>query len=286
MRKTITFLRDDFERQLRRETCWLLANVAAVAAGASAMIAKPHGPSMLTTIVEVLEEAPWDVRREAVFVTSNLLRSLNPSGVRLFVDYSVLSPLCDALDVNDSDCVAAALQAVEAVLKVSESDESCAYLSRLVDEAGGVEKLLNLQAHPNEAIYGAALALLETHFTDEGEEEQANAFAPAAMAGRPTEGEEVPFSTTDADAMAVSAGKSQSMSMNLSSSMTNGMSASQQMGSSTNSMNVSGNTPLDEVRAGLNFNDADEHEDIQLKPGMIQPPVARQVGDENFAPNN
>ena len=42
------------------------------------------------------------------------------------------------------------------------------------------------------------------------------------------------------------------------------------MGDSTNSMNVSGNTPLDEVRAGLNFNDADDHEDIQLKPGMIQ----------------
>ena len=80
MRKTITFLRDDFERELRRETCWLLANVAAVGAGASAMVAKPHGPSMLTTIVEVLEEAPWDVRREAIFVTSNLLRSLNPSG--------------------------------------------------------------------------------------------------------------------------------------------------------------------------------------------------------------
>ena len=66
------------------------------------MVAKPHGPSMLSTIVEALEEAPWDVRREAVFVTSNLLRSLKPSGVRLFVDYSVLNPLCTALDVDDA----------------------------------------------------------------------------------------------------------------------------------------------------------------------------------------
>ncbi len=39
-------------------------------------------------------------------------------------------------------------------LKVSESNETYSYLSRLVDEAGGVEKLLSLQAHPNEAIYG------------------------------------------------------------------------------------------------------------------------------------
>ena len=54
------------------------------------------------------------------------------------------------------------------------------------------------------------------------------------------------------------------------------MSGLNQMGDSTNSMNVSGNTPLDEVRAGLNFNDADDHEDIQLKPGMIQ--VGRLVG--------
>ena len=74
--------------------------------------------------------------------------------------------------------------------------------------------------------------MLESHFTDEGEEEQANAFAPATVAG-----------STDADAMAVSAGKSQSMNMssNMANSMSNSMGNSQQMGSSTNSMNVSAN---------------------------------------------
>ena len=38
-------------------------------------------------------------------------------------------------------------------------------------------------------------------------------------------------------------------------------------------MNVSGNTPLDEVRTGLRFDDGhdtDDYEDIQLKPGTIQ----------------
>ena len=109
--------------------------------------------------------------------------------------------------------MAAALQAVEAVLKVSESDESCSYLNRLVDEAGGVEKLLNLQAHPNEAIYGAALALLESYFTEEQEEEQS---LSQTQTQTQTQAQTNVFETsvaTDADAMAVSAGKSQSLNM-------------------------------------------------------------------------
>ena len=38
-----------------------------------------------------------------------------------------------------------------------------------------MEKLVHLQAHPNEAIYSKALALLETYFTDEGDGDLADA---------------------------------------------------------------------------------------------------------------
>ena len=38
-----------------------------------------------------------------------------------------------------------------------------------------MEKLVHLQAHPNEAIYSKALTLLETYFTDEGDDDLADA---------------------------------------------------------------------------------------------------------------
>ena len=88
--------------------------------------------------------------------------------------------------------------------------------------------------------------------------------------------------------MAVSA----NMSANMSQSLNMGELTHLGLGESTSSMNVSGNTPLEEVRKGINFDgealDEAEAESIMLKPGTIgaaKPPVAQMAGDENFSPN-
>lgn len=143
LRKIPKMLRND--SKLSREVCFLVANLGATPQGAAVLAEKPHGPALLSTLVETLESNTWDAKREALFALSNFMQTLSPSGVRQLVDYSVLGPLVDLLQVNDIECISASLMGLSAVLALAAKDSESAYLRRLVDEAGGVEHLLALQ---------------------------------------------------------------------------------------------------------------------------------------------
>ena len=193
-------------RALKREVCWLVANLAAVEASALKLVARPHGPALLAALVDALgvDKETWAVRRECLFAVSNLIQTMakiankappgcgmradgsstssasSSSGassadaavgsVQLLLDYCALPPLVAMLEVSDAEVVASSLQALHALLALSEHRHSaavrerCGYFKGLVDEAGGADMLVQLQQHPNENIYAAAVNLLERYF--------------------------------------------------------------------------------------------------------------------------
>lgn len=176
-------------KELKREVCWLISNIAATELGASVLVCKPHGPSFLSGMVEALTSTQWMVQREALFAVSNIILTIaskcqgHMSAILLLVDYDVLRPLMPLLHVNDADVVCVTLKVMDALLALGKSQERCSYFSSLTDEAGGVDELLKLQTHPNELIYRESVRLLETYFASSLEDDESMAMGSPDGAG-------------------------------------------------------------------------------------------------------
>ena len=195
------------QRALKREVCWLVANLAATGKSALLLVAKPHGPSLIAALSGALSEAtaPWSVRRECLFAVSNLVQTLGKiangvdaqssqlysvaaidaavGAVQLLLDYGALPPLVAMLEKSDVQVVATTMQAMATLLALAESNADashgqtasvrsrCGYFKDLVKEAGGEDMLNLLQEHPNEQIYNAAANLKDRYFGCESDDE-------------------------------------------------------------------------------------------------------------------
>ena len=72
------------------------------------------------------------------------------------------------------------LEALENILKVGEAVKSSGLTGDenlfgiLVEDAGGLEKIENLQSHDNDDIYQKAVKILEEFWTEDDDEEEGN----------------------------------------------------------------------------------------------------------------
>ena len=122
--------------------------------------------------------AEWDVRKEASWVVSNIATGGGRAHVLQLVEHGAVRHLCDLLDVGEVRILIVAMEALEAILKLS--TESSNYVT-LVDEAEGIEKLENLQEHENHEIYQKAVHILEQFFG--GVDDESENLAPKAANG-------------------------------------------------------------------------------------------------------
>lgn len=76
----------------------------------------------------------------------------------------------------DPGTVSVCLEGLDNILKVGESEKNLGntgdanLYAQLVDDAGGLEKIENLQNHDNNEIYEKAVKILETYWVDEDDE--------------------------------------------------------------------------------------------------------------------
>ena len=93
------------------------------------------------------------------------------------VQLGVIPAMVNMLDVNDAamqklmlEAVGTLLEAGEMVAKQKPGTDNPFLVP--FDEADGVDKLEALQSHHNEEIYEKAVALLEKHFGEEGDDDE------------------------------------------------------------------------------------------------------------------
>ena len=153
-------------KAIRKETCWLVSNVAAGTPPQIAAVASDA--ALLKLVVHQLDAGDWDVKKEATWVVSNVLSGGHENHVLALVEHGVIKPLCALLATAEAKIVTVALDALEAILKVGHFGGVPA--ANLVDEADGVEKLENLQHHENAKVYEKAVAIIETYFGAEDDE--------------------------------------------------------------------------------------------------------------------
>jgi hypothetical protein len=156
------------KKTVRKEACWALSNVAAGNTAQLAALCACEGA--LIGLIDQLANAEWDVQKEAAWAISNISSSTSKSHPRKLVKLGAVAPLCNLLDKADSTIVLVALEALERMLKVDENDE-CVLL---VDEAGGIDLIEELQHHENNKIYEKAVRILQNYFGGEEEEEEGN----------------------------------------------------------------------------------------------------------------
>ena len=109
--------------------------------------------------------------------------------LRFMVSEGCIRPICDLLTCPDPRIIMVCLEALENILKVGEAVKSSGLtgdenlFGTLVEEAGGLEKIENLQSHDNNDIYQKAVKILETFWTEDDDEEGCNDENHAPQAG-------------------------------------------------------------------------------------------------------
>eukprot|EP00607_Mallomonas_marina_P008971 CAMPEP_0182416692 /NCGR_PEP_ID=MMETSP1167-20130531/1064_1 /TAXON_ID=2988 /ORGANISM="Mallomonas Sp, Strain CCMP3275" /LENGTH=545 /DNA_ID=CAMNT_0024589699 /DNA_START=38 /DNA_END=1675 /DNA_ORIENTATION=+ len=173
---SLTILLSHCKKNIRKESCWMLSNIAAGNIDQVNLLV--NTPDLVPKLLTQLSAgAEWDVRKEAAWVVSNIATGGSRVHVKCMVEYGVIRPLCDLLDVAEVRVLLVAMEAIECILKNADNEE----YTKLIDEAEGIEKLENLQEHEHLDVYEKAVHIIEEYFNGEDEVESEN-LAPAATA--------------------------------------------------------------------------------------------------------
>jgi importin subunit alpha-6/7 len=167
------------KKNIRKETCWLLSNIAA---GTFEQLTQlVNTPGLLPRVLEQLSgSSEWDVRKEACWVVSNLASVGQTAHIHdQLVEFGVIAPLCELLSTADVKVLMVAMEALESLLKMGGEGKLIRY-TQLVDEAGGIDSLERLQEHENPAVYAKAVSIIENYFGGEDEGESEN-IAPTVV---------------------------------------------------------------------------------------------------------
>lgn len=176
---------------VRREACWTASNLAA---GTHAQITRLlETPGLIDAVMEQVVHGIWNVQKEAIWVVCNIATAGNAAHVCQLVACKVIAPLVEKLSKHDEKIIHVVLDALNAILavekKLKDEGNPAAAICRFADdveEAGGVNKLVELQESDNDSIYEKAKKIMAAYYEIDGdaaaEAESENAVVAAAPA--------------------------------------------------------------------------------------------------------
>lgn len=179
----LNLLQTTHKKSIKKEACWTLSNITA---GTKDQIQAVFDAGIIPPLVHLLATAEFDIKKESAWAISNATSGGTRDQIKYLVSAGCIRPLCDLLTCTDTRIVSIALEGLENILKVGESDKEQAGPSGInpfatvIDEAEGTDKIEQLQSHTHEEIYEKAVSILETFFdVEDGEVEN---LAPAVDA--------------------------------------------------------------------------------------------------------
>ena len=73
---------------------------------------------IIPPLVELLQNAEFDIKKEAAWAISNATSGGTPEQIKFLVDAGCIPPLCDLLTTFDPRVITVALEGLENILKV------------------------------------------------------------------------------------------------------------------------------------------------------------------------
>ncbi|KAH9313009.1 hypothetical protein KI387_028044, partial [Taxus chinensis] len=166
----LTLLTLNHTKRVKTVACWAISNIMA---GNKDHIQAVVDANIIPFLVQLLQTAEFDIKKEAAWAISNATSSGSPEQIMYLVSQGCIKPLCDLLGCTDPRIVAVCLEAIENILKVGEAQKELGNTAGMnpfahsIDDVEGLEKIENLQNHINNKIYCKAVKILETYWTED-----------------------------------------------------------------------------------------------------------------------
>ncbi|KAJ1549633.1 Importin alpha subunit (Karyopherin alpha subunit) (Serine-rich RNA polymerase I suppressor protein) [Cladochytrium tenue] len=112
-------------------------------------------------------------KKEACWAISNATSGgvNEPEIIHYLVSAGCIKPLCDILNISDPKIIQVALDGLENILKTGDKEraktEGLNVYSDMIETAGGVDRIVNLQHHDNEEIYKKCYSIVEKFYSDD-----------------------------------------------------------------------------------------------------------------------
>eukprot|EP00547_Thalassionema_nitzschioides_P016680 CAMPEP_0194251788 /NCGR_PEP_ID=MMETSP0158-20130606/26194_1 /TAXON_ID=33649 /ORGANISM="Thalassionema nitzschioides, Strain L26-B" /LENGTH=548 /DNA_ID=CAMNT_0038989023 /DNA_START=58 /DNA_END=1704 /DNA_ORIENTATION=+ len=160
---------DMSKKNIRKEMCWLLSNVAAGTQSQINSLIKTK--FLVEKLVEISMDSEWQTRKESIWAISNLCTGGNDAHVSAVVENNGIEAFALTLEMTgEGRMILVALEALKSIFTVSER-QNFSYLN-LFDEVGGIDKLEELQTHNDNTVYQKAIEMIDEFFGEDDAEDE------------------------------------------------------------------------------------------------------------------
>mmetsp|Transcript_17262 Transcript_17262/g.22028 ORF Transcript_17262/g.22028 Transcript_17262/m.22028 type:complete len:543 (-) Transcript_17262:290-1918(-) len=160
------------KKGIRKEACWTISNITA---GNKDQIKAVIDANIIPLLIKMLKEEQFEIQKESAWAISNATSGGTPEQIMHLVHCGCIKPLCDLLTVPDAKIILVALEGLENILKVGEAEAKAQgidnQLALHIEEAGGLQKIEELQNHNEEMVFSKASKIIQRYYDEEGEDE-------------------------------------------------------------------------------------------------------------------
>ncbi|CAH1799594.1 unnamed protein product [Owenia fusiformis] len=157
------------KNNIQKEAAWTISNITA---GNVNQIEAVFQAGLVPKIIHQLAVGDFKTQKEATWAITNLVSGGTPVQIGQCIQYGVLKPLCDLLVAKDSKLLLIILDSLKSLLALADKNGQTEQLCILIEEADGLQKIEDLQQHENEDVYNFALKIIDTYYSEEGDEDK------------------------------------------------------------------------------------------------------------------
>ncbi|MFQ6652825.1 hypothetical protein Gotur_024505 [Gossypium turneri] len=168
----LNLLTNNYKKSIKKEACWTISNITA---GNANQIQAVIDAGIIAPLVHLLQHSEFEIKKEAAWAISNATSGSSHEQIKFLVSQGCIT-LCDLLTCPDPRIITVCLEGLENILKVGEAQKKLGHTGEfnvyadLLNDAGGLEKIENLQSHDNNEIYEKAVKILETYWGEDEDE--------------------------------------------------------------------------------------------------------------------
>ena len=151
------------QQEIRKETCWILSNIAVGTHEQIAALFKAERQgALMERVVLFAVNSHYQERKEAVWTLCNVVLSGKDILIQSLVQVDGIRGLCAGLEIREPKLLLTLLNAFEKLMAVDEAYDRNYRL--IMEEYGGIERLEGLQLHPNDDVYEKSNHLIKRFF--------------------------------------------------------------------------------------------------------------------------